>query len=82
MAPTTWNITWEYSEAEGKEYEKAPAFIPKYITQYYNNQTSAASANTVSVGEGNTTSGINVAMVPSAPHNTAVARDHGDSAGG
>jgi hypothetical protein len=63
--------SWEYSEAEEKEYEKAPAFIPKYITQYYNNQTSAASANTVSVGEGNTTSGINVAMVPSAPHNTA-----------
>jgi hypothetical protein len=62
--------SWEYSEAEEKEYEKAPAFIPKYITQYYNNQTSAASANTVSVGEGSTTSGINVAMVPSAPHNT------------
>ena len=64
--------TWEYSEAEEKEYEKAPAFIPKYITQYYNNQTSAASANTVSVGEGNTTAGINVGMMPSAPHNTAV----------
>ena len=63
--------SWEYSEAEEKEYEKAPAFIPKYITEYYNNQTSAASANTVSVGEGNTTSGINVAMMPSAPHNTA-----------
>jgi hypothetical protein len=63
--------SWEYSEAEEKEYEKAPAFIPKYITQYYNNQISAASANTVSVGEGNTTSGINVGMVPSAPHNTA-----------
>ncbi len=63
--------SWEYSEAEEKEYEKAPAFIPKYITQYYSNQISAASANTVSVGEGSTTSGINVAMVPSAPHNTA-----------
>jgi sarcosine oxidase gamma subunit len=63
--------TWEYSEVEEKEYEKAPAFIPKYITQYYNNQTSAASANTVPVGEGNTTSAVNVAMVPSAPHNTA-----------
>ena len=62
--------TWEYSEVEEKEYEKAPAFIPKYITQYYNNQISAASANTVSVGEGSTTSGIDVAMVPSAPHNT------------
>jgi major membrane immunogen (membrane-anchored lipoprotein) len=63
--------SWEYSEAEEKEYEKAPAFIPKYITQYYNNQISAASANTVSVSEGSTTSAINVAMVPSAPHNTA-----------
>jgi 5-hydroxyisourate hydrolase-like protein (transthyretin family) len=63
--------SWEYSEAEEKEYEKAPAFIPKYITQYYNGQTSAGSANTVSVSEGSTTSAINVAMVPSAPHNTA-----------
>ena len=63
--------SWEYSEAERKEYEKAPAFIPKYITQYYNNQTSAASANTVSVSEGGTTSSINVGMLPSAPHNTA-----------
>jgi hypothetical protein len=62
---------WEYSEVEEKEYEKAPAFIPKYITEYYNNQTSQASGNTVSVGEGNTISGVNVAMVPSAPHNTA-----------
>ncbi len=63
--------SWEYSEAEEKEYEKAPAFIPKYITQYYNGQTSVASANTVPVSEGGTTSGISVAMVPSAPHNTA-----------
>jgi hypothetical protein len=62
---------WEYSEAEGKEYEKAPAFIPKYITQFYNGQTSQGTANTVPVGEGSTTSGISVAMVPSAPHNTA-----------
>jgi len=63
--------SWEYSEAEEKEYEKAPAFIPKYITQYYSNQTSAGSANTVPVSEGSTTAGIDVAMVPSAPHNTA-----------
>jgi hypothetical protein len=63
--------SWEYSEAERKEYEKAPAYIPKYITQYYNNQISAASANTVSVSEGGTTSSINVGMLPSAPHNTA-----------
>jgi hypothetical protein len=63
--------SWEFSEVEEKEYEKAPAYIPKYISQYYNGQTSAASANTVAVGEGNTTSGISVAMVPSAPHNTA-----------
>jgi len=63
--------SWEYSEAEEKEYEKTPAFIPKYITQYYSGQTSAGSANTVSVSEGSTTSPINVAMVPSPPHNTA-----------
>ncbi|HEY4918209.1 MAG TPA: carboxypeptidase regulatory-like domain-containing protein [Solirubrobacteraceae bacterium] len=63
--------SWEYNEAEDKEYEKAPAFIPKYITQYYNGQTSQGSANTVSVSEGNTTSGINVGMLPSAPHNLA-----------
>jgi hypothetical protein len=63
--------TWEYSEAEEKEYEKAALYVPKYITQYYNNQISAGSANTVSVSEGGTTSGISVAMVPSAPHNTA-----------
>ncbi len=63
--------TWQYSEAEEKEYEKAPVSVPKYITQYYSNQTSAGSANTVSVSEGSTSSGINVAMVPSAPHNTA-----------
>jgi Carboxypeptidase regulatory-like domain len=62
---------WEYSEAEEKEFEKAPLYVPKYITEYYNNQTSAGSANTVSVSEGSTSSGINVAMTPSAPHNTA-----------
>jgi hypothetical protein len=62
---------WTYSEAEEKEYEKAPAEIPKYITQYYNNQISQGSANTVSVSEGSTTSGVNVAMVASAPHNAA-----------
>ena len=73
---------WEYSEAEEKEYEKAPAYIPKYITQYYNGQTSAGSANTVSVSEGSTTSGINVAMVPSAPHNTAAPSIAGTSLAG
>jgi Carboxypeptidase regulatory-like domain len=65
---------WEYSEAEAKEFEKAkaPRFIPKYITQYFNNQPSAVAANTVGASEGNTTSGINVTMVPAAPVNTAL----------
>jgi hypothetical protein len=57
------------TEAEEKAAEKAPRLIPKYIEQYFNNQPSAATANTVAASEGSTTSGINVAMVPSAPVN-------------
>ncbi|HTZ87491.1 MAG TPA: carboxypeptidase regulatory-like domain-containing protein [Solirubrobacteraceae bacterium] len=64
--------SWEFSEAEEKEFENAPRFIPKYITQFFNGQISMSAANTVSATEGNTTSGIDVAMVPSAPHNTAL----------
>jgi Carboxypeptidase regulatory-like domain len=64
--------SWEFSEAEVKEFENAPRFIPKYITQFFNGQPSAATANTVGAIEGNTTSGIDVAMVPSAPVNTAL----------
>ena len=65
---------WEYSEAEVKEFEKAkaPRFIPKYITQYFNDQPSEATANAVGASEENTTSGINAAMVPAAPANTAL----------
>jgi len=63
---------WEFSDAEVKEFEKAPRFIPKYIEQYFNGQPSQATANTVGASEGNVTSGINVAMVPSAPVNTAL----------
>ncbi len=65
---------WEFSQAEAKEFEKAkaPRFIPKYITQYFNNQPSAATANTVGASEGSTTSGINATMVPAAPVNTAL----------
>jgi hypothetical protein len=63
---------WEFSEAEEKAAEKAPRLIPKYIEQFFNGQPSAATANTVSASEGSTTSGINVAMVPTAPMNSAV----------
>jgi hypothetical protein len=63
---------WEFSESEIKEFENAPRYIPKYITQYYNGQVSASSANTVGTTEGGTTSGINVAMVQSLPVNTAL----------
>jgi Carboxypeptidase regulatory-like domain len=64
--------SWEFSEGEDKEFEKAPRFIPKYLTQFFNGQPSAATANTVGASEGNVTSGIDVAMVPSAPVNTAL----------
>jgi hypothetical protein len=64
--------SWEFSGAEFKEFEHAPRPIPKYIEQYFNGQPSAATANTVGASEGNVTSGINVAMVPSSPVNTAL----------
>lgn len=63
---------WLPSEAELKEFEHAPRFIPKYIEQFFNGQPSAATANTVGVSEGSVTSGIDVAMVPSAPMNKAL----------
>jgi hypothetical protein len=62
---------WEYSEAERKACEHAPRCPPKYITQYYNNQPSEATANPVAATVGKLTSGINAAMVPSVPFNTA-----------
>jgi hypothetical protein len=63
---------WEFSEAEEKAAEKAPRLIPKYLTQYFNGQPSEATANTVGASEGSNTTGINVAMVPSSPTNTAL----------
>jgi hypothetical protein len=44
---------------------------PGYVIQYYNNQSSFASANPVSVVQKNTTSGIDAALMPKAPINTA-----------
>jgi hypothetical protein len=66
------SFAWEFSEAEAKEFEKAPRFLPKYITQYYSGQLSEATANPVGATEGTVTSGINAAMVPSLPVNTAL----------
>ena len=65
------NFYWEFSEAEYKACEHAPRCPPKYITQYFNNQPSEATANVVTAAVGTVTSGINAAMVPSAPFNTA-----------
>lgn len=64
-------FSWQFSEAENKEFEHAPRFIPKYIEQFYNGQVSEATAGTVGATEGGVTSGINAAMVPSSPTNTA-----------
>jgi hypothetical protein len=63
---------WEFSEAESKACEHAPRCIPRYITQYFNNQPSPATANAVGATEGGLTSGINAVMVPSVPVNTAL----------
>ena len=64
-------FSWEYSEAEYKACEHAPRCPPKYITQYFNDQPSEATANSVTAAVGTITSGVNAAMVPSAPFNTA-----------
>lgn len=64
-------FSWEYSEAEYKACEHAPRCPPKYITQYFNNQPSEATANAVTAAVNTVTSGVNAAMVPSAPFNTA-----------
>jgi hypothetical protein len=66
------SFNWEFSEAEFKACEHAAQCPPKYITQYFNDQPSAATANAVGASEGSTTSGINAAMVPAAPVNTAL----------
>jgi hypothetical protein len=70
-APYKLEFSWEYSEAEEKACEHAPRCPPKYITQYYSGQPSAVTANAVTATAGAVTAGINVAMVPSAPFNTA-----------
>jgi hypothetical protein len=62
---------WEMSEAEEKACAHAVQCPPPYITQWYSNQPSAVTANPVAAAVGATTSGINAAMVPSAPFNTA-----------
>jgi Carboxypeptidase regulatory-like domain len=65
-------FSWEFSEAEYKACEHAAQCPPQYITQYFNDQPSEATANAVGAAEGSTTSGINAAMVPAAPVNTAL----------
>jgi Carboxypeptidase regulatory-like domain len=66
------SFSWEFSEAENKACEHAAQCPPKYITQYFNDQPSEATANAVGATEGSTTSGINATMVPAAPVNTAL----------
>lgn len=46
--------------------------VSKYITQYYNDELSLASAGLVNVVQKQRTSGIDAALVPKAPFNTAV----------
>jgi hypothetical protein len=53
-----------------------------YITQYFNDKTSLAGANSISVIQGSSTSGINAALVPSAPTNTATPTITGTPAAG
>jgi hypothetical protein len=68
----TVRFRWEFSGEEVKEFEHAPRRIPKYITQYYNDQPSEATVNLVAATIEHTTSGIDAAMVPSAPVNTVL----------
>jgi hypothetical protein len=49
---------------------KVEFFAAGYVTQYYNNQSSFASASPVSVIQKNTTVGIDAALMPKAPINT------------
>ncbi|HEY5193891.1 MAG TPA: carboxypeptidase regulatory-like domain-containing protein [Solirubrobacteraceae bacterium] len=62
---------WEQSEAEEKACAHAVQCPAPYITQWYSNQPSAVTANPVTATAGATTSGVNAAMVSSAPFNTA-----------
>lgn len=62
---------WEESEAEEKACVHAVQCPSPYLTQWYSNQPSSITANPVTAAVDTTTSGINAAMVPSAPFNTA-----------
>lgn len=62
---------WEESEAEFKACEHAVQCPSPYLTQWYDNQPSEVSANPVAATNGATTSGVDAAMVPASPVNTA-----------
>ncbi len=64
-------FSWRYSSAEIKACEHLPRCPPKYVTQYFANQLSEATATPVGVLLGVLTPGVNAAMVPSLPFNTA-----------
>ncbi len=53
------------------EFEGPGESADEYITQYYSNEPSLASANLVTANQGSTTPGINAALLPKAPLNTA-----------
>ncbi len=53
------------------EFESEFGATTEYITQYYNDQPTLASANPVTASQGSTTPGIDAAMVRKAPVNTA-----------
>jgi Carboxypeptidase regulatory-like domain len=75
-------FSWEFSEAEFKACEHAPRCPPKYITQFYSNQPSEATANPVAATAGALTPGVNAAMVPSVPFDTAAPSVSGTAAVG
>ncbi len=62
---------WSYTSAEIKACEHLPRCPPKYVTQYFSNQLSEATANPVQAAVAAITPGVNAAMVPSLPYNTA-----------
>jgi hypothetical protein len=64
-------FSWLYSSAEIKACEHLPRCPPKYVTQYFSNQLSEATANPVRAAVAAITPGVNAAMVPSLPYNTA-----------
>lgn len=53
------------------EFEAEGGPEPEYITQYYNNKSSFEGANLVTAVQGSTTPGIDAALAPKAPVNTA-----------